>query len=875
MKVKSTLLLFFLLTICNQIFAQIHGKVIDANTGEPISFLNVFYDGKGVGTTTDDNGEFTITAHVGWNKLTFSAVGYQTQDVQVSSNTRHLEVKMVSFELAEVIVKPKRERYSRKNNPAVDFMRRVIDSKKVNDLSNNDYFSYNYYERLTLAKNNITADTLKNNSWFQKYPFFREQVEYSPEIGKNILPISVNEKVTQKVFRKNPHSEKDIVKGINEQGINELLNTGDMITTMLKDFFQKIDIYEDKVRFVQNPFESPIGKGAIGFYRYFLMDTLYVDRDLCVHLSFVPNNSQDLGFTGHLYVLADSTYRVKRCELNLPKNTGVNYVQDMVVRQEFGELPTGEWVQTIDDMLIQLNVYGQDFFVRRSTRNSDYSFEPIHKKVFKQKGSEIKDVYALMRNEDWWREYRIPELTKGESNIGNFVNGLSNMKGFKYVMFGLKALIENSIETGSKKTPSKIDLHPVNTTIANNYVDGWRFRASVSTTAYMDPHWFFRGYYAYGLRDRKSKYMANVIYSFNKKEYLDDEFPIHTLAVKYQFDTGVPSDKYLMTDKDNMFMAFKFAKLDQFNYERKFSIDYTHEREYGLKTFANLKWNHLTPTGMLFYRTMGQETAMQNDIQAGKFNGDLMLNDYNKRHLTTTELVMGVRYAPGETFINTKNRRIPINLDAPVFNLSHTIGFKGILGSEYNYNFTEAGIFKRVWFGSWGNVDTYLKGGIQWNKVPFPLLIMPAANLSYILNDGTFCLINNMEFLNDRYASLDVSWNLQGKIFNRIPLVKKLKWREFIGVKMLWGSLSDLNNPFLEENQNDPLLLKFPGHYRPDGSYEYTSYVMDKKKPYIEAIFGIHNIFKLLHVEYVRRLSYNELPTTHRWGVRFMIKTVF
>ena len=152
---------------------------------------------------------------------------------------------------------------------------------------------------------------------------------------------------------------------------------------------------------------------------------------------------------------------------------------------------------------------------------------------------------------------------------------------------------------------------------------------------------------------------------------------------------------------------------------------------------------------------------------------------------------------------------------------------------------------------------------------------MPAANLSYITQDGTFNLINNMEFLNDRYASLDVSWNMQGKLFNRIPLIKKLKWREFFGVKCLWGQLTDKNNPFLEVNSKDKELMMFPGHYRVNGIFDCSSNVMDPKIPYVEISVGIHNIFKLLHVEYVRRLNYNHLPTANKQGVRLMIRTVF
>ncbi|MBQ2359728.1 MAG: carboxypeptidase-like regulatory domain-containing protein, partial [Prevotella sp.] len=219
----------------------------------------------------------------------------------------------------------------------------------------------------------------------------------------------------------------------------------------------------------------------------------------------------------------------------------------------------------------------------------------------------------------------------------------------------------------------------------------------------------------------------------------------------------------------------------------------------------------------------------------------------------------------GRTYINTKQRRVPVNLDAPVFTVGHTIGLKNFLGGDYKFNFTELSIYKRFWMKSWGKIDAFVKGGIQWNQVPYPLLIMPPANLSYIVEDESFCLVNNMEFLNDRFASIDISWDMNGKIFNRIPLLKKLKWREYIGVKCFWGSLTDKNNPFLVQNANSDVLMAFPN----------GCYVMDSKKPYVEVVAGIHNIFKLLHIEYVRRLTYNELPTAHKSGIRFMMRVTF
>lgn len=863
-------------TICT--FAQIHGTVVDSETGDPIPYLNIYYDGKGMGTITDMEGRYSIEYHSGWNELTFSMVGYTTQVIKVSAQTRELNIKMRSdLMLEEVIVKPKKEKYSRKNNPAVELMKKVIASKKKTNLEQNDFYRYNKYQKITLAVNNITADSLRESWLFKKYPFFRDQVEVCDVTNKNILPLSIDETVSEKVYRKEPHSEKTYIRGINSGGVNELFSTGDMLTTVLKDVFQDIDIYQDRFRFLQYPFDSPVSEAGINFYKFYIMDTVYVDKEKCFHLSFVPNNPQDFGFTGHLYILADSTYWVKESQLNLPKKTDINFVDNMIIDQKFGELPTGEWVLLEDDMLCELSYLKKvlgSYQVRRTTRYFDFSFDPIPESMFKRKEKEIKDVNAMMRNEMYWSQYRQEELTKSETRMGSFVDDLTKIKGFKYIIFVLKALIENFVETSTPD--SKVDIGPINTIISSNYIDGLRLRGSLQTTAKLHPHLFLKGYYAYGFKDQKSKYMGEVEYSFNKKEYLPREYPKNSLTLTYQYDNMLPSDKFISTDKDNVFTALKVCSVDQYNYERKATLKYEREREFGLKTTAMFRHANYEPCGELFYRTMAGESALQSALDRQELAGQKWVKSpFNTHDITVTEMSFGLRYAPGETFVNTKQRRLPVNLDAPEFTLQHTLALKGVLGGDYTYNMTEASAYKRFWLSSWGNIDVYLKGGIQWNKVPFPLLIMPAANLSYIIQDETFNLINNMEFLNDRYASLDVSWNMQGKLFNRIPLLKKLKWREFIGVKCLWGTLTDKNNPFLEQNRYDNTLMMFPGHYDMNGVYQYSSNVMDPKKPYVEITAGIHNIFKLLHVEYVRRLNYNELPTANKWGVRLMIRTVF
>ena len=857
MKTKyiKSFLLFLLLGCCISVSAQnIQGVVTDSLTNEPIPYLSVFYEGKGVGSITDNDGNYKVETRKGWNKLTFSAVGYVTKVVNIIPGvTKNLNVRMRPDDimLDEVVVKPKREKYSRKNNPAVELMKKVIAHKKNNKLSENDYYQYNKYQKITMSLNDVTPEMLEKGM-YKKMPFLKDQIELCEETNKFILPISVDETASQKIYRKHPKSEKTIIKGMSSTGVNELFATGDMLSTVLKDVFTDVNIYDNDIRLLQYPFISPISSSdAISFYKFYIMDTTFVDKDKCFHLTFVPNNSQDFGFTGHLYVLADSSYTVKKCTMNLPKKSGVNFVDNMDIIQEFEQLPNGEWVLKTDDMIVEMTLMKimQGFQIRRTTRYSDYAFDELPQQLFKRKGAEIKEADAMMRGDDFWNQYRPVPLTQTESSMDMLVKRLEQMPGFKYVIFVLKAFIENFVETGTKEHPSKVDIGPVNTMISNNYIDGLRLRMSAQTTANLNPHLFFKGYYAYGFKDHRSKYMGEVEYSFNKKEYLPREFPKNSITFSYQYDVMSPTDKFLKTDKDNVFVSFKTSTVDQMSYVRNIALKYENETQFGLKTTVEVKHSTDEPTGGLAYITNDDQKTLVPEIQ-------------------TMEASLAFRYAPGETFVNTKQRRIPVSFDAPVFTLSHTAGFKGVLGGEYNYNLTEIGLYKRFWFSSWGKIDMFVKGGAQWNKVPFPLLIMPAANLSYILQRETFNLINNMEFLNDRYASLDVSWDLNGKIFNRIPLLKKLKWREAIGFKMLYGHLTDKNNPM--KHPGDSELFLFPTR---DGRP--TSFVMDPKTPYMECSVVIHNIFKILHIDYVRRLNYLDHPDANKWGVRFMVMMTF
>ncbi len=855
-------LLFAGLAVSAQTEGLLTGIVTDAATGDTIYYPSVSYKGHHIAVSGTAKGEYTIVRKEGL-VLTFSAVGYAPVQVVVKSSTpKTLNIKLKSDtrQLAEVVVRQKRGKYSRKDNPAVELMRRVIAAKKRTRLENHDFFQYTKYQKITLALNDITPTQI-DSGFIGKRRWMLDQVEHCPYNNKLILPVSVDETVTQHLYRKQPKTERDIIKGQSNAGINQLIQTGDIMDIMLKDVFTDVNIYDNDVRLLRHHFTSPIGNSAISFYRYYIEDTVYVGKHLCYHLQFTPNNGQDIGFRGELYVVADSTLHVKRCNLTLPIQSGVNFVQHLQVRQEFTQLENGEWALSEDDMIaeIEVNDLLQKAIVIRTTRLNNYAFDELPAKLFKGSGRERREADAMMRDEAFWKKYRAVELSKSESSMDEFVHRVEQMKGFKYIIFGLKALIENFVETGGKDHPSKVDIGPVNTMFTRNFIDGFRTRISAQTTANLSRHWFLAGYMARGWGSKKNYYSGEITYSFNRKEYLPREFPKRTVSFKSTYDIMSPSDKFLRTDKDNVFTALKWAKVDAMMFYNRQQLTLEREEEWGMKTTLSLQTEENEAAGSLSFEKLSNFFPPiifpDTDVSSLLHNGKIR----------TTELRFELEIAPGRTFINTKQRRIAINLEAPVITLSHAVGLNGVLGGQYRYNFSEVGLFKRFWLRSWGKFDVQLRAGAQWDKVPFPLLIMPAANLSYIVQKGSFNLINNMEFLNDRYASVDLAWDMNGKIFNRIPLLKKLKWREYIGFKGLWGSLTDKNNPFLFQNMGDATLMYFP-----EGSH-----VMNPKRPYMELIVGVHNIFKLFHVQYVRRLNYNELPTAHKQGVRLMMRMSF
>ena len=835
---------------------KVTGVVIDAETGDSLSYVSLKYKGSHVAAISDGWGMFSIARHSGMY-ITFTAVGYKAKNVYIGDKTNNLVVKLKSdtHNLDEVVVKAKKVRYSRKENPAVELMRRVIAKKQQTKLENKDFYQYRTYERLTIALNDISKHSLDSGAYSRK-EWLKNQVETNPVTGKNVLPVITTEKIFHKYYRKSPEKERIYIDAEHSTGVNDLIETGNIFTTLAKDVFTEVDIYDDQVRLLQYPFTSPIGRDAISFYRFYIVDTLDVRGDSCIQVSFLPNNQQDFGFRGDLWIIKDSMLHVKKVHLSIPKRSDVNFVNNMSIDQEYLKLPSGDWVLNVNDMLVEMTIVGRtggNFLITRTSRRNDYAFDPIEEKIFKGKALEKRDPYSEMRTNDYWTDNREVALTTGEEGMDKFIKGMKSTKGFGWLLIGLKAVMENYIETTKDPHPSKFDIGPVNSMFSTNDIDGFRFRLSGQTTGNLNPHFFVKGYGAHAFKTNNTYYGATVTYSFNKKQYTPDEFPRRNISFSSSYDICSPSDKFLNVDKDNVFASIRWSKVMNMAYYNRQTLEFEREEDWGFAISGGVRVEYQKAAGDLFFKKLGEPLPATPEDFRGSFR--------------FSEVWLQLSYSPGATYINSKQRRTTANRDAPIFKLKHTMGIKGLFGGQYNYHVTEASIYYRQWLKSWGKMDLRLKAGRQWSQVPFPLLIAPAANVSYIMQPETFELINNMEFLNDKYVSFMMEWDFNGKIFNRIPFLRELQWRELIGFNVLYGGLSDKNNPALAAAQGygTDNLMQFPDR----------AYVMNTHVPYCELRVGIHNIFKLLQVEYVHRFNYLGLPTASKNGVRFGFRVTF
>ena len=836
-----------------QSFTSASGIVKDSITGEPLPFVSVYFDGSTIGAMTDDNGTFTLQNNQGYTKLAAASLGYDTKfiDLKPGKKNDNLELllKPTAFEISEVVVKPKREKYTRKDNPAVELIKKVIAHKNDNRIEAKPEYQTEVYEKLSLSLDNFNPN-LDKNKFLKKFKFIKNYLDTSEFNGKPILTVSVRENLSDFYYRKSPKAEKTIVRAKRMQGIDKTLDDGGGITSNLEEIFKSINIFDNNIPILLNRFVSPLSSTlATTYYHYYIMDTLDVGGDKCVDLAFVPANSESYGFTGRLYITLDGNYAVKKVLLNTPANINLNWVDKLRIEQEFKQMPDSTWVLDQENTFVNFYVVkGTQQLYAHQLRNYDnYNFNVQNAdSVFGLLGALHVLPEATAQPDTFWTHNRPIPLKEKEDALKDLLGQLRKVPAFNAIIKTAEILITGYIPTANDKKVTKFDFGPMNTTFSANHLEGFRMRVGGMTTANLNPYWFASGYLAYGTNDRKIKYNLKLTHCFTKKEYHEGENPVNNLSFIQEYDVYTPGQDFLFTSKDNIFVAWKVGEpVTKMQYIRKSVLQY--EKEW----LNGLTWKSWI---------MNQNNEAAGTLQYIK--RDESGNLYHIKDFTTSEIGTQLRFAPGERAYNGRSGKesvFNLSKDAPVFKLSHQLGIKGVLGGDYNYNHTEISAEKRIWLSSFGHIDAQVKAGKVWDKVPFPLLILPNTNQSITIQPEAFHMMNALEFVTDQYVSFNATYYLKGWILNRIPGIKWLRLREVLSFNMIYGGLTDKNNPTLT-----PGLFLLPDGTQPLGS-----------TPYMECSVGLENIFKILRIDYYRRLTYLDHPDIKKGGIRIALRFTF
>ncbi len=840
-------LLLFLIAL------SLHGrtrlKVVDSSTGNMVPYVTIFVEGTGYGTQCDENGQAYLNFPVTTDSITlrFSVMGYDSKRVVIARDEPLLKIALnpQNVNLKEVTLKQKRSKYSKKNNPAVDFARKI---RAGNDLTNprvrHENYNYNRYERIALGLNKFDIENYDKGLIKGKFSFLREHVDTSDVSGTPVLILSVKEKASEINFRRDPQSEKETVNAIKRVGLDDISDQ-ENVQVLVEDFFREIDLYDNDINLLHNRFVSPLSRIAPDFYKFFLTDTVDIDGERCVELSFTPHNTAVFGFTGQVYVPeGDTTMFVRRVVMRLPPGSNVNFIDHMYIRQDYDRASDGTRLKTRDDMTLELSILPgvQGLYARRSTRYDGHNFEqPDNVEVFNDTRQVIIPDSAYTRDDSYWAEAKgFEPAMRNENRISSLVEGMRSVPLYYWTEKVLKILVSGYVSTDRDPKKSKFDLGPVNTLISYNSVEGVRLRAGGLTTANLSPNWFGRGYVAYGCRDHKFKYNGEIEYSFIPKKYHSREFPVHSLRLSHTYDLNQIGQHYLFTNADNFVLSLKRVKDNRVTYQRDTKLLYTLENYANFAFTAELSHTRQEATKWVpFKNGYGQSFS----------------------HYQETGLTLGIRFAPGEKVYQTKSHRVSINRDAPVIQLSHTYAPASFLGNTFAINKTEFSAEKRFWFSAFGYLDGKIKGSHVWSRSPFINLLIPNANTSFTIQRESFSLMNPMEFINDTQFTWFLTYWANGLILNNIPYVKKLKLREVFSFRGVVGNLSKRNNPM-----HNLSLYQFP---------ESEHSVNMNWKPYMEASVGLDNILKCLRLDYVWRLSYRNRPGVDHGGVRIAFHMTF
>lgn len=822
----------------------LNGVVKDANLGTPIHGATVSLEGTKHSTATDSMGRFELRIPTQIKEasaqleIRISALGYIEQQLSWSPGQPDPMVflETAQEQLDEVVISG-RTRYSSRGNPAVDLIDRVIQHRSANRASNLPYFEYQAYQKIMLAVSDFPK-LIANNPLFKNYRFIFDNVDTTLVAGRELLPIYLEEKLMTEYRGSGLGARKTVVEATRNTELDKRFVNNENIQAIVSHLHADIDLYANTILLLNRPFHSPVGAGAPLFYKYAIRDTVELEGADFVLVEFAPRNAEDRLFSGRLWISMEGRYAIGRAELGVGLRSNVNWVNDLHINFDFTRHPSGMYLPAGMETKINFGLYGsnQGMFSHWVLRFDHHELEQSDKGVFRGQQLVILPE-AAEREKSFWERQRPLDLSAAETTIYRNVDSLKGNRSFQRTLSWI------SLAMTSYKHIGPVEVGPLEYMYSFNDHEGSRVRLGGRTTRQLSEKFYAETYAAYGFRDEKWKYFLGAAWTLNGRRIA--EYPAHYLHVTYQDDVREPGHQLDFRNGGSFFASFRTSEQDKWLHHRLFQAHHVVEFAHHLRLQTSFSTHRQSPAaGLVFQRAEDQALVPA---------------------LQTTEAALELRWAPGEEYFQRNLVRTPIVNQFPIFNLRYNMGLKGVLGGEYKYHSLHFDSSKRWYMSLLGFADVTFGAGYIFGAVPFPLLDIPTANKSFLLAPDSYSMMNDLEFLSDQYVKFGVEHHFEGLFLNRIPLLKRLKIRELASFKMFYGGLRAENDP-----TRNTSLFYFPT----DQDGEATSFGFGKH-PYMEASVGLENIFRVLRIEYIKRLSYLEHPGVESGGLRFSVSLGF
>jgi hypothetical protein len=794
-------LMFISMNLSGQV-TKIMGTITDAVTGEVVPFANVYFFGTTIGVTSDFEGHFSIETKTPTDSLQASYIGYKTASKKIFKNRFqevNFQLQPANIDLPEVVILAG-------ENPAEILLRKIIENKENNRMKEFDAYQYEAYNKIEVDANNI-SERFKNRKILKPFRFVFDYMDTSTVNGKTYLPIFLSESLSDYYFRKNPKSEKEVIKAAKVSGIEN-----ESILQFLGDLFQRYDFYNNYILIFQKNFISPVANFGLNTYKYYLVDSTFIGDKWCYKIMFKPRRKQELTLTGNFWV-HDTSFAIKSFDIRIADDANINFIDDLVLSQEFDLVHDQYWIVTKDQGIGDFNIVDDTkktlgFFGKKTTTYRNFVFNELKdNKFYNLPTNIIIEDKAYKKDEEFWIQHRHDSLTKDELTIYHMIDTLKNLPAFKTWIDIFETII-----TGYYRF-EKFEIGPYASLLSFNPIEGTRFRIGGRTTAKFNDQFRLEGYTAYGTLDTKFKYGLGFLYLPNKN-------PRRAFGGKYKYDIEQLGSSPNAFREDFLFAAlFRRNPATKLSMTSEYNLYYEHEWFNGLSNQLNIIHKEVIPVG-------------DAKIELYTENGDVV----EETNVTISEIRLDTRIAYNEKFIIGDFERTSIGTRYPIINIQYGYGIPGLLGGEYEYH--KLKINFRQWFNIFdlGWSRYIIETGKIWGKLPYPFLDLHPGNETFFFDEYAFNLMNYGEFVSDEYISIYYTHHFDGLLLNHIPLFRKLKWREVGYVRGAIGNLSDKNEDFNKLPENMHTL----------------------EKPYYEAGIGIENIFKVIRIDGVWRLSHLE-----------------